>query len=107
MLTKINPKKVYANGIESTKDVLDAVEGEWGKEVLNGLNVASIGRVKLLSGIFSENVTAVDLPYHENRFAGYFHDSNGNSNMVIVEARQKMVAKPKNIIGGFTFFAIV
>lgn len=106
MLTRINTKKVYGNGMEAQKAILDAISGDWGGESLNGLRVVRLGRVMVLQGVYGEKVEAVDIPVTEARFAAYFHDTIGNVNMVIVEAGAKFVSRPENIKGGFAFFAI-
>ncbi|MCQ2096778.1 MAG: hypothetical protein MJY87_02405 [Fibrobacter sp.] len=88
-------------------EVLDAISGEWGDGMQDGLRIVRIGRVSLLQGIFGESAVTVGIPVAERRFAAYFHDTHGNVNMAIVEAGAKFVKRPENIRGGFSFFAMV
>lgn len=106
-LTRINKKKVYTRPSEAQNDILDALSGDWGADWINGLQVISLGRAKIMQGLFGENVSAIDIPPSESRFAAYFFDANGHCNMQVVEAGAKFVAKPKNITGGFAFLGIV
>jgi len=107
MITRINPKKTYSAATEFNGDILDALQGEWGVENCNGVNESHIGAVSILQGIFPSSAEAVDLPVKERRFPLYFHDTFGNTNMVIVEKGQKFAKKPENISGGFAVFAVV
>lgn len=107
MLTRINPKKTYFNSADAQKDILDAMSGDWGNEHKKGLRIIHLGGVSILSGIFGADVETVDVPVSEKRYPAYFSDTYGHVNMVVVEVRQKLVCRPSNIEGGFSFFAVV
>jgi len=106
MITRINPGKTYPSIESSMKDVLDAIAGDWGTSMKDGLKIINIGKATILQGVFGKDVQAVDIPVSLARFPAYIHDTNGHSCMTIVEAGDKFVKRPKNIVGGFSFFAI-
>lgn len=107
MITRINPGKAYPSVTSSMQDVLDAIAGDWGSSVQGGLRIINIGKATILQGVYGNDVEAVDIPVLLTRFPAYFHDTKGHSCMSIVEAGEKFVKRPKNIVGGFSFFAIV
>lgn len=107
MLTRINPKKVYDGSGKALSDIQTAIEGDWGLESQKGLRVISLGKCRIMSGLFGSDVAAVDVPTAQERYPAYFHDTNGNSRMTVVEKGTRLVKKPDGILGGFSFFAVV
>lgn len=107
MLTRINPKKVYESDAKAVADIQGAIEGDWGRESQKGLRVVSLGKCTLMSGLFGSDVAAVEVPTAPERYPAYFFGTDGATSMVVVEKGTRLVRKPENITGGFSFFAMV
>ena len=107
MLRRINPKKVFEREGQALEEIQDAIAGDWGRESSKGLRIVSLGKVRLMSGLFGGDVTAVEVPPSDERFPAYFFDTAGNSAMAVVEPGVRLVKKPESISSGFSFFAMV
>ena len=107
MLTRVNPKKVFERDGQAVAEIQAAIEGDWGREAQKGLRVVSLGKCRIMSGLFGPGVTAVEVPTAEERYPAYFPDSEGRSVMVPVEPGTRLVKKPEEFETGFAFFAVV
>lgn len=107
MLTRVNPKKVFEREGQAVAEIQAAIEGDWGREAQKGLRVISLGKCRIMSGLFGSGVSAVEVPPAEERYPAYFHDTAGHSVMVVVEKGTRLVKKPENFETGFAFFAVV
>ncbi len=107
MLTRINKNKVFNDSGQAVTEIQSAIEGDWGREAQKGLRVVYLGKATVMSGLFGESTSAVEVPTMSERYPAYFHDTEGNSRMVVVEPGNRLVKKPDGISGGFAFFAVV
>lgn len=107
MLTRVNPKKVFERDGQAVEEIQAAIAGDWGREARKGLRVVSLGKCRIMSGLFGPGVTAVEVPPADERYPAYFHDAEGHSAMVAVEPGTRLVKKPENFDTGFAFFAVV
>lgn len=107
MLTRINPRKIFESSKEAVSEIQNAISGDWGREAQKGLRVVSLGKCRIMSGLFGPGVTAVEVPPAEERYPAYFFDTAGNSAMVVVEKGVRQVKKPEQIVSDFSFFAMV
>ena len=107
MLTRVNPKKVFERDGQAVAEIQAAIEGDWGREAQKGLRVISLGKCRIMSGLFGSGVSAVEVPPAEERYPAYFQDTAGHSVMVVVEKGTRLVKKPEDFETGFAFFAVV
>lgn len=107
MLTRVNPKKVYESDGQAVAEIQAAIAGDWGREAQKGLRVVSLGKCRVMSGLFGPGVTAVEVPTADERYPAYFHDTDGHSAMVAVEPGTRLVKKPQAITTDYSFFAMV